>query len=358
MFTTVFSANAQIATENQKVFDNVYVTVNAGVTTPLSLDQIFPVNPTAGIAVGKWFSPVWGAEVEGTAWFGSHIYNRTRFGANETMVVAPVGTPITSDGPSYNFVRGHYVGVNGLVNLTNLFMGYNGTPRVFEISTMLGAGWEHVYTPNMSDKANNGFGVKTGLDLAFNLGKKKAHTLSIRPAVLWDVTGAAGTMPLQFDKRKAELYLGLAYTYHFKTSNKTHAFKTYDVGALLDENDRLKNELAAKPTEVVVEKVVTKIDTVTVNNSSNKETVFFAFNSAELDDSAKAVLDNLDKNAVYDVRGYASADGSAEYNKNLSLKRAEAVAEYLRNKGANVDTVEGLGVVGLTTGRVAVVTVK
>ena len=42
-FMMVFSANAQIATENAKLFDNVYVGVEAGVTTPLNFNSVFPL---------------------------------------------------------------------------------------------------------------------------------------------------------------------------------------------------------------------------------------------------------------------------------------------------------------------------
>jgi len=356
MFATMFSANAQIATENAKLFDNTYVTVNAGATTPLAFDAVFPVNTTAGIAVGKWFTPVWGAEVEGTAWFGSHTFG---------------GSQARFDGLSHNFVRGSYVGVNGLVNLSNLFCGYKGTPRTFEISTMLGTGWWHVYRPSSQGDDFNGLGVKTGLDLAFNLGKTKAHTLSIRPAVLWNVNSPSGMAPgdadmyLSFDKRGAQLYLGVAYTFHFKTSNGTRHFKNYDVGAMLSEIDRLNTELAKKPTEVIVEKTVIKevdTDTKAVQHATGfgvKETVFFAFDSAELDDNAKATLDQLGENGTYEVLGYASNEGSLKYNKALSQRRADAVKAYLESRGAKVVKAEGLGVVfGPTTGRVAIVTLK
>lgn len=341
-----FTMFAQTATEDAKVLDNTYVSVNVGATTPLAFDAVFPLNTTAGVAVGKWFSPVWGAEIEGTAWFGSHAFG----GAQSRFDFLGTG---------HNVVRGHYVGVNGLVNLSNLFGGYRGTPRLFEVSTMLGTGWIHTYNANVSDKANNGLGVKTGLDLAFNLGKTKAHTVSIRPAVLWDVTSAAGTMPLQFDKRHAQLYLGVAYTYHFKTSNKTHHFKTYDVGAMEYEIARLKKELAEKPNVVKEPVEVIKEVVVEKNVGTVKETVFFAFDNAELDDVAKEALNKLGQNGVYVVRGYASSEGSTEYNKALSQRRADAVAEYLRARGARVDKAEGLGVVfGPTTGRVAIVTVE
>jgi len=358
-FMTIFSVNAQVATENQKVFDNTYVSVNVGATTPMGFSEVFPLNTAAGLAVGKWFSPVWGAEVEGTAMFGSHDHNNMRFD------VAP--------GQGHNFVRGHYVGVNGLVNLSNLFRGYKGTPRSFEVGTNVGMGWLHTYSPSKYRDDFNGIAMKTGLDFAFNLGKNKAHTVSLRPGIYWNLNApAGGTMHngtadryLRFQHKRAQLYVGAAYTYHFKTSNGTRHFKTYDVGAMEDEIARLNAELKKKPKEViktveVVKPVKAPVPTNGIHPGFGvKESVFFAYDSAELDDRAKETLDKLGENGIYVVRGYASIEGSPEYNKALSLRRAEAVAEYLRARGAKVDTVEGLGVVfGPTTGRVVIVTTK
>lgn len=350
-FVTIFTMNAQIATENAKFLDNTYVTINAGVSTPLACDAFLPVNPSAGVAVGKWFTPVWGAEIEGTAWFGSHTYG---------------GTAARFDGFYHNVVRGSYVGVNGLANLSNLFGGYKGTPRLFEVSTMIGTGWWHIYRPSSQGDDFNGLGIKTGLDLAFNLGKAKAHTFSIRPAVLWNVNKPAGTAPgdadlyLSFDKRCAQLYLGVAYTYHFKTSNGTHHFKTYDVGAMLEEVNALRREVAKKPKEVIVEKVITKEVPVTGANAVVPETVvYFAFNSDKLDDRAKAELDKLGENGVYVVSAFASSEGNTQYNKELSQRRADAVKKYLEDRGCKVDSATGYGVqFGNTTGRVAIVSLK
>ena len=230
---------------------------------------------------------------------------------------------------------------------------YNGTPRKFELSAVDGTGWIHTFTPNQSDNANNGLGVKNGLDFAFNLGKEKAHTISVRPAVLWNVTHSH-TMPLTFCKNSAQLYLGVGYTYHFKTSNGTHHFKVYDVGAMQDEINRLREEVAKKPTEVVREQEIVKEVTKVVN--SNEYVVYFAYNSDVLTSDAKATLDNV--SGTVKVNAYASPEGTKKYNKDLSQRRANAVANYLRGKNVTVTEIVGLGVVGEASNRVAVVTVQ
>lgn len=336
LFGVVIGAKAQVAIEDGKLFDNTYVTIQGGVATPLKLSSVFPINPSATIAVGKWFTPVFGAEIEGTAWFGS-VDSEGHW---------------DWDGTAHNFIRGSYVGVNGLTNLTNLFRGYNGKPRTFEVSTQVGIGWCHRYTPNNADKNRNGVGVKTGLDFAFNLGSKKAHTLSVRPAVLWEVANH------QFNRNKAQLYLGVAYTYHFKNSNGTHYFKTHDIGELNAQINYLRGRLdeceGREPK--VVERIVEKtVDVV----SQNTWVVQFAKNSYELTNEAKEVLDAIGENTVVNIVGTASPEGEMEHNKRLSEQRAANVADYLSKRGVKVNSWVGKGVmIGESTNRLAIVTVN
>ena len=362
--TMMFTANAQVATENSKVFDNTYVGVEVGATTPLNFNKMFPVNTVAGIKAGKELTPVFGLEVEGMAVFGDNFY---REGVNAS-IPAFGSFNVHKAGKVNTFIKATNVGLNGVINWSNLLFGYQGTPRFFEVKTNTGLGWLH-YFGTYSPKAplggwyvtsnKNALVAKTAVDFAFNLGNTKAHTITVSPGVYWNLSE---TGDIQFNKTYAQFGVMVGYAYHFKTSNGTRHFKTYNVGDMIAENERLNAELAKKPK--VVEKVVIKEvpATNTVKEATGfgiKETVFFAFDSAELDQNAKETLDKLGENGIYVVRGYASSEGSTEYNKALSLKRAEAVAQYLRDRGARVDTVEGLGVIfGPTTGRVAVVTNK
>ena len=344
----VFNANAQIATENAKIFDNTYVGFAGGIETKASKQYqgaFAAFNPTATIIVGKDITPVFGVRGEGVVRFNAH-------GANCENDYSGTG----------KFLNGLDVNMLGTFNLNNLFAGYKGTPRKFEFIALYGFGWAHQFTGNHS----NAITSKVGLDVAMNLGSKKQWQIFVEPSITYAMVGYAnsqfdGCTPFQYNLNRANLDLKVGIVYKFKTSNGTHAFKTYDVGEMQAEINNLRSELAKKPKEVVRE-VVKTVEVPAVQNGTGfgvKETVFFAFNSDKLDDNAKATLDNLGQNGVYVVRGYASNEGSAAYNKALSLRRAEAVANYLRERGAKVDTVEGLGVVfGPTTGRVAVITTK
>ena len=63
----------------------------------------------------------------------------------------------------------------------------------------------------------------------------------------------------------------------------------------------------------------------------------FAYNSSELSDSSIAQLNELGKalnsetlgNYAFDVAGHTDATGSANYNRDLSIRRAETVKRYL-----------------------------
>jgi hypothetical protein len=186
--------------------------------------------------------------------------------------------------------------------------------------------------------------------------------LTVSPGVYWGLNEVGN---IKFNKNYAQFGVMIGYTYHFKTSNGTRYFKTYDVGAMIGEIDRLNSELAKKPTEVEVIKYVDR----TVNNYNAPVTnavanvtdtyVFFAFNSAELDDRAKETLDKIGQNGIYVIDAYASSEGSTEYNKELSQRRADAVKAYLEGRGARVESAVGHGVqFGTTTGRIAVVSNK
>ena len=326
---TVLCANAQIATENSKFFDNWSIGLGAGATTPLDFNSVFPVNAGAKLFINKDITPVIGFQAEGAL-----LLNDNNFGRWTSTSVK-----LTN------------VGLNGTVNLNNLLAGYNGTPRVFEVSTNTGLGWLHYWN---SGGAND-LTAKTGLDFAFNLGKAKASSIVLSPAIYWNIT--ANGAKVHFNKHNAQLALTLSYVYHFKTSNGTRHFKTYDVGAMIGEISRLNDELAKKPTEVVVDKVVYQEAPVTAAVETAPVYapvyVFFAQNSSVLTDEAKDALDKVE--GVVEIIASASIEGSKEYNQRLSEKRAAVVADYLTKRNIDVKSYEGIGAKNNASARIAIV---
>ena len=325
----VVCVKAQIATENSNVFDNVGLSITAGVSTPLDFNSVFPLNTNVGLKITKDFTPYFGLQAEGLAFL-----NDNHFSSIKTAVKAT------------------NVGLNSAFNLSNMFWGYKGTPRVFEISAVAGLGWLHVW-----DTSVNSLTSKTGLDLAFNLGKKKAHSLVLTPAVYWNLNKLSD---LQFNKKNAQLALNLSYIYHFKTSNGTHHFKTYDVGAMTDEINYLRGRLderESKPVPTAAAVVKVPVEKIVETILNGQWFVEFAQGDATLDNAQKEKLNAIPDNLVVDITGFASPEGSDEINKKLSEDRAKAVADYLTNRGVKVGKVEGVGVGhGDNTNRLVVIT--
>ena len=330
------SANAQIAYQKADFLDNVYVGLNGGVSSPLDFNSVTPFNAQAGVKVGKNWSPVFGTNIEGTAVFGDNHF-----------------------ADSHTFVKATYVGLNGTLNLTNLFLNYN-PDKVFETSLEAGIGWIHNYhtpTPTNIDGHANYLGAKTGVILAWNIGNNKAWQLYAEPSVYWNLSK---TDKIQFNKHNAQLAVSVGVVYKFKTSNKTHNFKVYNIydytSALEEARDRIaaleaqNAELSKRPTETY--NVVKETNKETIVYSQDIFTVSFLQNSAELTQDAKNILDKVGASLPVKIIGSTSPEGTTRRNSELSVQRANAVAEYLKSRGVEVVCGEGN-----EHGRIAVVTV-
>ena len=75
--------------------------------------------------------------------------------------------------------------------------------------------------------------------------------------------------------------------------------------------------------------------------------VLFKFDSDEILPEGKKALDDfatqVAKKDSIEVAGYTCWIGTQTYNQTISIRRAEAVADYLRTKGLSVKKVEGKG---------------
>ena len=348
------SANAQTGLQTSKFFDNWYLGAKVGVSTPLTFNHTFPLNPNFGVKLGKNFSPVFGANVEGLLNFGD---NRFVAQIPENMVL-----------DSKTFVKSFNLGLNGTINWTNLFLGYNEN-KVFELGTELGIGFTHFYGDKngMTVKGNWGdnddLTAKTSMTFAWNLGgASKPWQVYLEPGIYWNLTHGPNDA-VQMDKRTAQLALQAGVNYKFKTSNGTHNFKLIDVTPLNDEINDLRAQLAQKPKEVIkevikevpVEKETTKTNTVRIDNLFF---VTFQQGKSQLVPEMKKALNNIKQGSHVEIVGTASPEGSKELNDRLSQARADVVANYLKSRGVIVDSASGKGVQGVTSNRLAVVYVK
>ena len=340
----ITSAQAQIAYEKAKPFDNVYLGIEGGVMGPMNFKHFTPLNAAAGLKLGKNFSPVWGANLEGLAFFGDNRWQTGSLGFSN----------------SHTVVRAINLGLNGTLNFTNLFCEYNPDRR-FEVGAEAGIGYWITYgdkhiiqTSNTGDDTE--LTAKTGLTFAYNLGEKRAWQLYVEPAVLWNLTHGPGDA-IQFGKQAAQLGLFVGLNYKFKTSNGTHNFKVWNVGELNDESNSLRDQLNAKPKEVVKE-VVKEVPAQQTLCIDNLVFVTFAQGKYILTNEAKKALDDVKEGRHVQIVGTASPEGPKDLNQRLSQNRADVVAKYLQSRGVIVDEAKGAGVQGVTSNRLAVVYVK
>ena len=344
----ITSAQAQIAYEKAKPFDNVYLGIEGGVMGPMNFKHFTPLNAAAGLKLGKNFSPVWGANLEGLAFFGDNRWQTGSLGFSN----------------SHTVVRAINLGLNGTLNFTNLFCEYNPDRR-FEVGAEAGIGYWITYgdkhiiqTSNTGDDTE--LTAKTGLTFAYNLGEKRAWQLYVEPAVLWNLTHGPGDA-IQFGKQAAQLGLFVGLNYKFKTSNGTHNFKVWNVGELIDEINSLRDQLNAKPKEVVKEVIKEVVKEVPAQQTlciDNLVFVTFAQGKYNLTNEAKKALDDVKEGRHVQIVGTASPEGPKDLNQRLSQNRADVVAKYLQSRGVIVDEAKGAGVQGVTSNRLAVVYVK
>ena len=314
---------------SSKFFDNVSIGVVGGVETNLN-DWNAPHGAVAGIVLNKEISPIFGVTLEGNTninglrnWASdaSHFHCANTFDGISTYLTARV-------------------------NLTNAIWKYNGKPRKFEVEANAGPGYGFLL-----HQEYNALLVKAGLNLNYNV--TDAWTIALRPAVVYDLNGT-GT----FNTNHAIGQVTAGIVYHFKTSNGTRSFnkaKLYSQSEVDALNAKIKDLQSNLETanKAVKTNVINTVDTVyTESPSSLGNVVSFTLNSAKVDETQMANLDNavriLKENPDLKVtlKGYADKNtGSATYNKRLSVRRAEAVKKVIVDKyGIDTDRIDVLGV--------------
>ncbi|MCG6967621.1 MAG: OmpA family protein [Chromatiaceae bacterium] len=106
-------------------------------------------------------------------------------------------------------------------------------------------------------------------------------------------------------------------------------------------------EVVAAPTAATITATVSEQITIAAS-------MLFAFDSADLSDDAKAVIDErihalkggAKLTSVMKVVGYTDSTGAENYNMMLSQRRAQAVADYIVGQSYNV-TANDIEVVGM-----------
>ncbi|MDE6512824.1 MAG: OmpA family protein [Muribaculaceae bacterium] len=337
--------------------DNWSITVKGGIANPVHpFHGTFKDNirGAAGLELRKQVSPTIGLGVEGVSTFNTSTWN---------------GQP-----SMHNIVDGMYVGVFGAVNLNNLFAGYAGQPRPVEVEVVGGTGWIHTFVPKTQGHDGNDIGVRSGVNINFNLGESKAWTIGLKPSILWNVTNNHYT---DFSARAASLELMAGVTYHFGNSNGTHSFAYTPACDYSDYNEQINalramvvaqeagiadltavnadlnaaNNTLAQALERCQSRPATVItQTDSVNTLQSVRYVFYRIGSSKITADqqpnvemiAQYMKNNPESTVV--INGYASKDGNLDFNERLAASRAESVKSMLVNKyGIKADRIKAQG---------------
>ncbi len=336
--------------EESKLTDNWYIGVNGGLNTKTSHNALFKnVNPSAGLRIGRNFTPVFGLAAEGEVYFN-----------NKGSEFRPLGT----------FVKGMNLSLLGTTNFSNWFGGYPGSPRVFEVIGVYGLGWGHAFhTQSVQGMDENVLTSKFGLDFAFNFGADKEWQVYVEPNITYGMN--AGDK-IQFNSNHSALGVLVGVNYKLGNSNGTHNFKVAElrnqseIDALNSKINELRADNSNKDNTIgnnnrTIADLQSQLaaaknqkPTVVVNENKNvlQPTVIFQQGKSTIDAAQYASISMIatymknHKEAKILIKGYASPEGSLDLNQRLSEARANAVKSALIKRykvSANRLSVQGMG---------------
>jgi len=331
-----------------KAGDNWFINLSAGGQLYNGFDKVGNVKLTdrvallPAVAIGKWFSPYWGARLKAQGW-DAHGFND----AVPTWM---------------QHIKYYNVHLDAMWNLSNYWGKYSPT-KLFNFTPYVGLGFAHRFALTGTEAAKNAAPAallrsgRAGLDFT-----RESNALSVNPGLQFGFR-LSNRVNLDFDLG-ATILGDYFERVRFRPDNDVilHAmggftFKlgktTFDVvepmnnalidelngkiNALRNENDQLRKRPVSCPqcpppaAPAQVEKTVNAINYV-------PNVVFFRINSAQVDANQQINIYNTakfmkDTSSKITVIGYADkATGSSKYNLALSEKRAKAVAKELTTK--------------------------
>ena len=317
----------QIKEEGKTVFNpHWFMQVQAGASYTLGEAKFGDlISPAAALNVGYQFTPLWGLRAGLSGWEakGAWVSPQTIY--------------------KYNYLQGN---VDATLNLSNLFCGYNPT-RFFNAYLFAGVGVNGAFNNDEAVRLNDlGYRLQylwrdSKVNVAGRLGL--GTNLRISDHVFFNVEVNANTMSDKYNSKKAgntdwQFNLLGGFTFKFgKTYTRTEPVyyePTPVPPAPAPEPvvEEKKEEPAPAPEPVKVQPM--------------KQNIFFLINSVEVRASEQSKVDALvaylkeHTNAKVSVCGYADKNtGNANINKNLSKKRAQAVAEALKAQGISADRI-------------------
>ena len=280
------------------------------------------ISPAAAINVGYQFAPAWSARVGVSGWQakGSWVAPRQNY--------------------QYKYLQGN---VDIVSDLSTLFCGFN-PKRVFNGYVFLGAGLNRGFD-NDEAVAIDAAGYK--MDYLWTEGKFLVAgrmglgcNLRLNDHLSINIEGNANVLSDKFNSKKAGnadwqfnalVGLNIKFGKGYKETKPVY----YEPEPVVMEQPR---------PAPVVEQPQPKKEVVAVQPM--KQDIFFALNSARIQDDQKPKIDRLaeylqkNPSAKVQVTGYADVNtGNARINKVLSEKRAVNVADALKARGISTDRI-------------------
>ena len=325
------TASAQGAFKKSGVADNMSISLQGGVYEPMYGGDFFnDMRPVVRLSLNKYFNTVMGVSLYGEAFINNNNGNPY------TFVEFPLdkGYKTTVDFSN--------VGANALVNLSNLFCGYKGQPRVFEVAAEAGLGWLHCYAHpyGTGDDVNSFATTNLALDFNFNVAKK--WQINLRPAL----TYVEPAHFWHFDIRDAVMQLTAGVTYKigsdFTFCDKLYTQADLDacnakVNGLRGDLDAANRRIAELQSALAAERAKEKTVVNNVVQGKLAPVVIFDKAKYEINKSQEPSISMIASymqahpNCKVTVKGYASPEGKAEFNQELSVNRANAVKDVLVN---------------------------
>ena len=280
------------------------------------------ISPAAAVNVGYQFAPAWGARVGVSGWQakGSWVAPRQDY--------------------QYKYLQGN---VDIVSDLSTLFCGFN-PKRVLNGYVFAGVGLNRGFD-NDEAVAIDAAGYK--MDYLWTEGKFLVAgrmglgcNLRLNDHLSINIEGNANVLSDKFNSKKAgnadwQFNALLGLNIKFGKGYKETPPVYYEAEPVVVEQP--------KPAPVV-EQPQPKKEVVVVQPM--KQDIFFALNSAKIQDDQKPKIDMLveylqkSPSAKVKVTGYADANtGNSKINKTLSEKRAANVAEVLKTKGIAPDRI-------------------
>lgn len=344
-----------------KFTDNWYIGAEAGMASKTTHQAVLKnANPNFGIRLGKWFTPAFGFALEGQTFFGNKVKG--------------------DDYTDASGIKALQLNLLSQWNLSNIFGGYPGEPRNFEVIGNVGIGWGH----NSGNRPANTVGLgtirntlnnKLAFDFAWNFGDKKQWQFYVEPSITWAIAGAKsdyvndkgqvvydkdgnGRTLVNWDINYSNIQLNVGFNYFFRTSNGTHHFVNVvecdqneidALNATINDLRNKSNDDAAKMAQLLDEianlkkalkdcEEAPKVVQKEVEIEPNLPAVFYQVNKSIITPAQAqnvAIAAQVMKNhpeLKLQIKGYASPEGPHDNNNNLSVRRAKAVKDLLVKK--------------------------